>query len=116
MPCKVCDVGVPSQAGGSQRGSLPPACTLGQLPHLPASPVTVRPWRSLPTPQSSSPLLEKLWTEATVSVTGVGPHPPRKAPHPPEGADGVDRAPEQGQAAPRLEVPETQHAVGPGLG
>lgn len=33
-----------------------------------------------------------------------------------EGADGVDRAPEQGQAAPRLEVPETQHAVGPGLG
>lgn len=33
-----------------------------------------------------------------------------------EGGDGVDRAPEQGQAAPRLEVPETQHAVGPGLG
>ena len=76
MPCEVCDVGVPGQAGGGQRGSLPPACTLGQLSHLPASPVTVRPWRSLPTPQSSSPLLEKLWTEATVSVTGVGTHPP----------------------------------------
>lgn len=76
MPCGACDVGVPGQAGGGQRGSLPPACTLGRLPHLPAGPVTVRPWRSLPTPQSSSPLLEKLWTETTVSVTRAGPHPP----------------------------------------
>lgn len=46
---------------------------------------------------------------------GLAPTSP-EALHPPEGAEGVDRAPEQGQAAPRLEVPETQHAVGPGLG
>lgn len=87
------------------------------LPHLPRPGLlTIRPWRSLPTPQSTSPLSEKLQMERWRSVLQAQPPPPSETLHPPEGADGVDWALEEGQALPGLEVPETQHAVGPCLG
>lgn len=78
--------------------------------------VTVFPWWSLPMQQSSAPLSEKLWMWKRQSVSpGLAP-PTSEDPYPPEGADSVDRAPKQGQAAPGLEVPETQHAGGSCLG
>lgn len=51
-----------------------------------------------------------------VSVAGAGPPPLAEAPRPPEGTEGIGWALEQGQALPGLEVPEAQHAGGPGLG
>lgn len=55
-----------------------------------------------------------------VSLTGASTRPPLPPPsealRPPEGADGVARAPEQMQATPGPEVPEAQHARGLGLG
>ena len=109
--------GCPARLGEACGGPLLPACTPGWAAPPPRpGPLTIRPWRSLPTPHSTSPLSEKLRTERWRSVLQAQPPPASETLHPPEGADGVDWALEQGQALPGLEVPETQHAVGPCLG
>lgn len=107
---------------GLGRGALLPkcldsACSLARPPQPPTR-ACYRPPVAVPAnaAEQRPTVGEAADGKEAVSVAGAGPPPLAEAPHPPEGTEGMGWALEQRQALPGLEVPEAQHAGGPGLG